>query len=119
MKRRFTLLMTALMLLACSVTVWGQASVGTTLWSETWTGGDANEQPSAYGFEGTTVYGGGTLTYTNSSANTKLYDEALAGGTAPELLLSKSNQTWTIGGIPTGGAAEMSLTSYQTRRHSM
>lgn len=110
MKRRFTLLMTALMLLACSVTVWGQASVGTTLWSETWTGGDANEQPSAYGFEGTTVYGGGTLTYTNSSANTKLYDEALAGGTAPELLLSKSNQTWTIGGIPTGGAAEMSLT---------
>ncbi len=110
MKRRFTLLMTALMLLACSVTVWGQASVGTTLWSETWTGGDANEQPSAYGFEGTTVYGGGTLTYTNSSANTKLYNEALAGGTAPELLLSKSNQTWTIGGIPTGGAAEMSLT---------
>ncbi|MCQ2309053.1 MAG: chitobiase/beta-hexosaminidase C-terminal domain-containing protein [Bacteroidales bacterium] len=110
MKRSFTLMMTALMLLTCSVTVWGQASVGTTLWSETWTGGDANEQPSAYGFEGTTVYGDGTLTYTNSSANTKLYNEALADGTAPELLLSKSNQTWTISGIPTGDATEMSLT---------
>ncbi len=81
-----------------------------TLWAETWTGGSANEQPSAYGFEGTTVYGGATLTYANSSANTKLYAEALAGGTTPELLLSKSNQTWTITNIPTAGCTEMTLT---------
>jgi hypothetical protein len=88
----------------------GQAPVGTTLWGETWTGGDANETPSAYGFEGTTVYGGATLTYAQSSTNIKLYEEALAGGESPELLLSKSNQTWTISNIPTGQATGMALT---------
>lgn len=110
MKRKFTLLMTALMLLMCSATVFAQAPAGTTLWEETWTGGTAGEQPSAYGFEGTTVYEGGTVTYTNSNANTKLYNEALANGTKPELLLSKNNQTWTISGIPTGSATSMKLT---------
>jgi hypothetical protein len=89
---------------------WAQAPVNTTLWEETWTGGSANETPSAYGFEGTTVYGGEALTYAQSSTNTKLYSETLAGGTSPELLLSKSNQTWTINNIPTGQATEMSLT---------
>ena len=99
-----------LVTLAIPMGVWGQAPVGTTLWGETWTGGDANETPSAYGFEGTTVYGGATLTYAQSSTNTKLYEEALAGGESPELLLSKSNQTWTISNIPTGQATGMALT---------
>jgi len=103
------------MLLLCALLVgvsnlWAQAPVNTTLWEETWTGGDAAETPSAYGFEGTTVYGGATLTYDQSSTNTKLYAEVLAGGTSPELLLSKNNQTWTISNIPTGQATEMSLT---------
>ena len=113
MKRKFTLLIAALALLTMMATtgkMWGQAAVNTTLWEETWTGGDANETPSAYGFEGTTVYGNATLTYAQSSTNTKLYAQALAGGTSPELLLSKSNQTWTISNIPTGQATEMSLT---------
>lgn len=113
MKRRFTILTAAfalLAILAAPMGTWGQAPVGTTLWGETWTGGEANETPSAYGFEGTTVYGGATLTYAQSSTNTYLYAETLAGGTSPELLLSKSNQTWTISNIPTGQAAEMSLT---------
>ena len=96
-------------LIAGSSSVWAQATVGTTLWAEDWTGGSANETPSAYGFEGTTVYGGGTLTYAQSSASTKLYEESLAGGTSPELLLSKSNQTWTISNIPTGLATAMTL----------
>ncbi len=99
-----------LVTLAIPMGVWGQAPVGTTLWGETWTGGEANETPSAYGFEGTTVYGGATLTYAQSSTNTKLYEEALAGGESPELLLSKSNQTWTISNIPTGQATGMALT---------
>ncbi len=113
MKRKITFLTAALALLAflaIPMGVWGQAPVGTTLWGETWTGGDANETPSAYGFEGTTVYGGATLTYAQSSTNTKLYEEALAGGESPELLLSKSNQTWTISNIPTGQATGMALT---------
>ena len=112
MKQKF-LLKTMLLLLCMIVGVsnaWGQAEVGTTLWAETWTGGSKDETPSNYGFEGTTVYGDATLTYTQSSNNTKLYTETLAGGTSPELLLSKSNQTWTISNIPTGGATEMSLT---------
>ncbi len=114
MKRKFTFLIAAALMLltmmATTGTMWGQAAVNTTLWEETWTGGDANETPSAYGFEGTTVYGNATLSYAQSSTNTKLYAEALAGGTSPELLLSKSNQTWTISNIPTGQATEMSLT---------
>ena len=106
---RLALSFCLVMVMAMGVS-WGQAPVGTTLWGETWTGGDANETPSAYGFEGTTVYGGATLTYAQSSTNTKLYEEALAGGSSPELLLSKSNQTWTISNIPTGQATKMSLT---------
>ena len=91
-------------------TAWGQAPVNTTLWQETWTDGVTGTMPSNYGFEGTTVYGGATLTYAQSDINTKLYAETLAGGTSPELLLSKSNKTWTISNIPTGQATEMSLT---------
>lgn len=112
MKKK-TLLHFWLLLLACVVgsgTMWAQAPVNTVLWQETWTGGAANATPSSYGFNGTTVYGGATLTYDQSTTNTKLYAETLAGGTSPELLLSKSNKTWTISGIPTGQAVEMSLT---------
>lgn len=39
-----------------------------------------------------------------------MYNENYAEGTAPELLLSKSNQTWTIENIPTGQATIMTLT---------
>ena len=83
MKRKVTRLTAALALLAClaiPMGMRGQASVGTTLWSETWQGGTAGEKPSDYGFEGTTVYGGATLTYAQSNTNTKLYDESLAEG---------------------------------------
>ncbi|MGN0202175.1 MAG: DNA/RNA non-specific endonuclease [Candidatus Cryptobacteroides sp.] len=80
------------------------------LWSETWTGGSKDETPSGYGFEGTTVYGGATVAYSQSSTETKLYNESLAGGTSPELLLKKNITTWTVSGIPTAGAASMTLT---------
>lgn len=86
------------------------APTNTILWSETWTGGTTGETPNGYGFEGTTVYGGITLTYAQSVTNTKLYNEALAGGERPELLLQKSNNTWSISNIPTGGATQMVLT---------
>jgi len=93
------------------------APVNTTLWSETWTGGTADEKPSEYGFEGTTVYGGATLTYAQSNNNTKLYNDSNAGGTAPELLLSKNNNTWTISNIPTGGATQMTMTFLSNRNN--
>lgn len=85
-------------------------AIGTVLWSETWTGGTAGETPSKYGQEGTTVYNNAPITYNQTSTNTKLYAENLAEGTAPELLLSRSNQTWTISGIPFEGVTSAVLT---------
>lgn len=85
-------------------------AIGTVLWAETWTGGTAGETPSKYGQEGTTVYNNAPITYNQTSTNTKLYAENLAGGTAPELLLSKNNQTWTISGIPFEGVTSAVLT---------
>ena len=113
MKRKFTFLMAAFTLLAFLVIpmgVKGQAQVGDTLWAETWTDGTVGEKPSEYGFEGTIVYAGSTLEYSESSTSTKLYDDELAGGATPELLLSKNNTTWTVSGIPTGSAIELTLT---------
>jgi len=86
------------------------------LWSEDWTGGSAGQTPAQYmsgTHSGTVVYGGGSVTYSStdgSSGGTKLYNETLAGGTSPELLLGKSGGTWTVSGIPTGGATSMTLT---------
>ena len=111
MKKRFTRILAALVLLVgltIPMGMWGQAPVNTVLWGEIWTDG-GNAQPSAYGFTGTTVYGNATLTYSNSSTSTKLYNETLAGGTAPELLLAKNNSTWTITGIPSGSATGLTL----------
>lgn len=84
--------------------------VGDVLWAENWDDCAAGVTPSAYVFSGTTVYGDGTVSYAQSSTNTKTYAENLAGGDKPELLLSKSNQTWTISGIPCEGVASATLT---------
>ncbi len=90
--------------------VWADnAAVGATLWAEDFGHFDTKTPSSAGTGTGTTIYGDATITYTQSSTNTKGYNEKLAGGTAPELLLAKSNTTWTISGIPTGGATEMAL----------
>ena len=88
----------------------GGAAVGTMLWAENFDH-FGTKTPSAAGIgSGTTIYGGVTITYNQSSTSTKGYAQDLAGGTAPELLLAKNNETWTIDGIKTGSATEMSLT---------
>ena len=85
-------------------------AVGTVLWGENFAH-FGTKTPSAAGTgTGTTIYGDATITYAQSSTNTKGYNENTAGGTAPELLLSKSNQTWTISGIPCADVTNMSLT---------
>ena len=90
---------------------WGEnAPVNTVLWGENFAHFGTKTPSDAKTGTGTTIYDGASITYTQSSTNTKAYNEKLAGGTAPELLLSKSNQTWTISGIKTGGATKMSLT---------
>lgn len=88
-------------------------------WSESWSGGEANQTPLDYlasAGHSTVVYNNQAITYTQSSANTKLYTGSMsAGGTEPELLLAKKAnssdpaQTWTITGIPTAGATTLSL----------
>ena len=90
---------------------WGEnAPVNTVLWGENFAHFGTKTPSNAKTGTGTTIYDGASITYTQSSTSTKAYNEKLAGGTAPELLLSKSNQTWTISGIKTGGATKMSLT---------
>ena len=63
-----------------------------------------------------TVYGGGSVTYTctDGGSTTKIYNEVLAHGIAPEILIGKTQDnvsgSFAISGIPTGKAAVMTLT---------
>lgn len=84
------------------------ASDGTILWAESFSGFSANDVPSASNSQ-TTVYGDGILTYI-CNETTKVYSDALAGGSSPELLVSKSNGSFTVSDIPTGAASTMTLT---------
>jgi len=91
---------------------------GVTLWAENFTHFSAGKTPSAAGTgKGTTIYGNAKITYSQSDNNTKAYSEVLAGGTAPELLLSKNGKTWTISGIPANGATQMQL-SFLSNKNS-
>ena len=90
------------------------ATAGTTLWSEDFSGYSANKVPSgtiASSHTGTTIYGNSTITYAcaNGGGTTKIYAEKLAGGTSPEILIAKSNGSFSISGIPTGSAETMTL----------
>lgn len=97
-------------------TAWGEtAAVGDILWAENFAHFETNTPSDAKTGTGTTIFGGATITYSQSSTSTKGYNDELAGGTAPELLLAKDNTTWTISGIPTGGATEMRLTFLSNR----
>ena len=91
------------------------AKDGDILWAEDWTGGAENAKPEEYAQTGTTVYGGGTVTYSSvvpeGGSTTKIYiDNQMDGSTVQEnLLLSKKGGTWTIVGIPTGKAEKAVL----------
>ena len=85
------------------------------MWSETWTdantatAGSDTAKPSTCNSSGTTVYNSGTVTYSESANTVYVRNEKLAGGDAPELMLS-SSKTWTIANIPTAGVSELTLT---------
>ena len=90
------------------------APEGTTLWGENFEHFGTNKPSGAGTGTGTTIYGGASIVYEEGSTSTKAYNDNLAGGTAPELLLTKNNyQWWSIAGIKTGEAKEMTLT-YKT-----
>ena len=91
------------------------ATVGTTLWAEDFSGYSNGDVPSgtiSNSHTGTTIYNSGSVSYsvTNGSGTTKVYNEDLATGTAPELLIAKSGGSFSISGIPTGNATAMTLT---------
>ena len=115
MRKFLSLLMATLF----CVVLWAQAPAGTTLFSENFGGYAANDVPSGSvsSLEGSrVVYGGGSVTYTsadNGKNLTKIYAEALASGTSPELLVGKSGGVFTVAGIPSGNAQEITVSFKQ------
>ena len=79
-------------------------------WSEDWTGAATGASPTdvnaAYTFEN----GGGT---------TKIYNETLAGGSAPELLIAKTSGSLTYGAINVEGQTGTLTFSYKSNRPSL
>ena len=67
--------------------VWSTGGAQTTIWSEDWTGGKANQTPSSFN----------RAIYTQSSnSNVSIQTGSpAAGGKAPELMI-KSNSSWTV-----------------------
>ena len=67
--------------------VWSTGGAQTTIWSEDWTGGEANQTPSSFN----------RAIYTQSSnSNVSIQTGNLsAGGNAPELMI-KSQSSWTV-----------------------
>ena len=88
----------------------GDANNGDTLWAESFGGFSANDVPSASNGL-TTVYGSKKVTYAcvNGDSDTKIYAANNAGGTSPELLISKNGGSFTVSGVPTGNATGMKL----------
>ena len=78
-----------------------------TLWSEDFSGYEADDVPE----EGN-GYNEATVSYSiaNGGGTTKIFEEELAGGSSPELLVAKSNGSFTASGIPTAGCSTMTLT---------
>jgi|GEM_PF-78163 len=85
------------------------AQDGDILWQEDFTGYGTTLPATA---TGTHVFEGGTVSYTltDGGSTTKLYNENNAGGTKPELLVSKTNGSFKVSGIPTGNATALTLT---------
>lgn len=95
------------------------ASDGDKLWVEDFSGYSVNDVPEA-STGSTIVYGSGSLNYTcvNGGSETKVYSAALAGGSAPELLVGKSGGSFSVQGVPTGSATVMTL-SYAANNASL
>ena len=100
-------------LIAGSSSVWAQAPVNTVLWSEDFSGFGNNVDPSGNytnSHTGTTVYGGVTIIYSkeNGGTTTQTYTSDGPNSNA-NLLISKGNGTFSISGISTGQATELTV----------
>lgn len=81
----------------------GAVSVGATLWSEDFGNYNTSDVPT-----------GGTYSYSCQGTGTKVYNENLAGGTSPELLVAKNGGSFDVV-IPTQGATEATLTYHSNK----
>ena len=89
MKQKLRVFLTLLLCTVASVG-WGQTSV--TIWEEDWSSGKKNDLVSSI-TNPTAVYStGGTSTGNYAT----IYEESLAGGTSPELLIPKSSNKQTF-----------------------
>ncbi len=82
--------------------VCGGASAQTYLWQEDFSSYSANDVPS-----------GGDYNYVCVGSGTKVYNEKLAGGTAPELLVAKTSGTFTAT-IKLNGATGNATLAYKS-----
>ena len=101
--------------------VWADpAAAGTTLFSENFGSYSADDVPSGSvtTATGRVVYGGANVTYscTDGGSTTKIYNQNTGGGTAPEILVSKSNGTFVIEGIPSGDAQAITVSWTQNKQ---
>lgn len=90
---------------------------GTILWSEDFSDYVAGNVPSGSVAKG---FGGANVTYacTDGGSTTKIYEQTTAGGSSPELLVSKTNGTFEVTDIPTNGASSMIL-KYKTNAYEL
>ena len=100
-------------LIVGSLDGWAQASVNTVLWSEDFSGFSEDDAPSGSinnSHSGTTVYGGVDLTYScaNGDSDTKVYKDG-GPGSGNNLLVGKKNGSFSVSGISTGGATELTI----------
>lgn len=78
------------------------------LWSEDFSSYEANNVPeSGVGYKNATV--SYDVSDGTGNGSTKIYADALAGGTSPEILIAKSNGALTVSKIPSAGASSAVL----------
>ncbi len=89
----------------------GAAPVNTILFSEAWTGVENNVTISEPSANGSSVYGGASISYTwtNGGSTTQTYTSDGPNGNE-NILISYNNGIWKASGIPTGYAATMTFT---------
>ena len=81
---------------------------GEIIWSEDFSQYSENDVP-----DGKQYKAGSDISYSctnGEGGSTKIFEEALAGGTSPELLVSKKSGTFKVSNIPCSGVSDMTLT---------
>lgn len=95
MKKFLRMMMTAVLAVVCNV-----ALAQDYIWTEDWSTASANQTPTDVN---------SNYSFTNGGGTTMIYDENLAGGTAPELLIAKSNGSFTANIDLKGKSGEFTL----------